>query len=346
MSFSDEEIIAFLLGDADDGLADRLRSSLASDEELAERVAHFRNVLSHLDSVTEKFEPPADLVENTLARIEASDIQPSRQPPVEDKNEWDEPVSSFLTVAKDSTSSTRSWMDSAALTVSLTVLCCLTIPAILRARFESRRAQCAENLRETGSSLFQYAMLRPDRRFPMVASSGPESFAGVFVIRLRDAGLLPAGRLMPCPSLNGVERLSIATNISVPTLEQFCSASEAQRECLKCTVGSDYAYNLGIYEKGVLEAPQYSGSSHFALLSDAPLFSDKADQLIAHDGKGFNVLFDDGQIRFINSQWLQTGEAGDHPFRNMLGAHEAGVSIMDASLAPSHFPPLSRTLSH
>jgi hypothetical protein len=49
------------------------------------------------------------------------------------------------------------------------------MPAIVRARFESRRAQCAENLRQTGQALFEYALRRPDRRFPPVASSDPWS---------------------------------------------------------------------------------------------------------------------------------------------------------------------------
>jgi prepilin-type processing-associated H-X9-DG protein len=287
------------------------------------------------------------LVENTLARIEANNfVTAGTSDQVELGGEFDRPVASCLTVAVETSNNGRRWMDSAALTVSMTVLCCLTIPAIVRARFESRRAQCADNLRQTGQSLLEYAIRRPDRRYPFVASSGPEAFSGVFVIRLNDAGLLPAGRLLPCASLYGVDRPSIASNVVLPTLEELCSAENSQRECIKKTVGGDYAYNLGVFEDGVLVAPRNTGNSHFAIMTDAPFLVDNTDRIIAHDGRGINILYDDGHVRFVTSQWILSGEAGDDPFRNMRGAREAGVSRLDASLAPSQFPPISLTISH
>jgi prepilin-type processing-associated H-X9-DG protein len=344
MLFSDEEIIAFLLGDAEDGLAQRIRTCLASDQELAERISHFRSLLNHLDGMSIHFEPPADLVENTLAHIDATASVTAAQG--EGLSEFDHPVTSCLTVAREASGTSRSRMDSAVLTVSLTVLCCLTIPAIARIRFESRRAQCADNLRHTGQSLFEYAMRRSDSRFPFVPGTGPAAFSGVFVIRLNDEGLLPNGRLLPCASMLGIERPLIATSVVVPTLEQLHSASNTELECIKCALGGDYAYNLGFFEKGELVAPKNTGSSHHALMADAPRFEVDAVQVVAHDGKGINILYSDGHVRFVNSQWIWSGESADHPFRNMLGAHEAGLSNVDASLAPSQFPPLLRTISH
>lgn len=346
MSFSDEEIIAFLLGDAEQGLASRIRLCLATSEELAERVSHLRRVLNHLDGVVEPFEPPADLIENTLSRIEASSLSPtcSSSSGIETGNEFDHPMVSCLAAPIEASQTGRGWLDSVALTLSLTVLCCLTVPAIIRARFESRRALCADNLRETGRSLVEYAMRRPDRRYPFVPGVGPESFSGVFVIRLKDEDLLPAGRLLPCASLNGMERPSFIPDMVVPSLQELCSSAESQIECMKGAIGGDYAYNLGVFEDGQLVAPKHSGSSYFAILADAPLIKDDEDQIIAHDGKGINILYDDGQVRFMNRKWIQSHEASDNPFRNMLGAHEAGISQLDASLAPSQYPPI--TLAH
>ena len=71
MSISDEEIVAFLIGDADESLASRIRASLPHDQELAQRVSHFRQMLSYLDEAAEFFEPPGDLIDKTMQRVEA-----------------------------------------------------------------------------------------------------------------------------------------------------------------------------------------------------------------------------------------------------------------------------------
>lgn len=361
MSFSDEDIIAFLLGDADNVLADQINARLNYDEELVERVSHFRVVLNHLDGLAERFEPPADLVDKTMAAVvstETMDSSFSNDSSLNDSisqgNEFERPVVSCLNSSLDASTAKSSWLDSTVLVASLTIFCCLAIPAIVRARFESRRIQCAENLRQTGQALFTYALHRPDRRFPYVASSGPEAFSGVFVIRLNDDGLLPMGRLLPCASMLGIQRATIDSNVvssrvPLPSLEQYCSASQTEQENVKATVGGDYAYNLGFFENNELVAPKNEGSSYYAILTDAPFISDENDRIVAHDGKGINILFDDGQVRFVNSQWVLSGEAIDHPFRNMLGYREAGIHSRDASLAPSHVPPkpyVASTVSH
>ena len=211
MSFSDEEIIAFLLGDADEDLAVRIRASLPNDPELAERLSHFRSVLNHLDYVgDQQYEPPSDLIQRTMDKIEelptasSSDAQQDGEDSSSEMDPLDRPVVSFLSTPVESNRSRRTWLDSMALTVSLVVLCSLTIPAIVRARYESRRAQCATNLRDTGSLLFQYAMRQPSRRFPFVSSNGPEAFSGMYVVRLSESGLVPSSRMLRCASLNGV----------------------------------------------------------------------------------------------------------------------------------------------
>lgn len=338
MSFSDEEIVAFLLGEADAELAARIRACLPSDSDLADRVSHFRSVLNHLDSTNEPFEPPSGLVERTLARIDdlPLEVEP-RQPQLR-------PASAESCLSSQVESSVRRrWIDSAALTVSLVVLCSLTIPAIVRARYESRRAQCAFNLRETGFMLFEYAMKQPDNRLPFVARSGPEAFAGVYVVRLNESGLTLPRHALRCASMIGVERPNASPMVmTVPTIEQLYSASQQQLECWQCSLGGDYAYNLGVFEDDELVAPKNVGSSNFAILADAPWLDDDIDQVLAHDGKGMNILYDDGQVRFVRSDWISSKDPiADHPFRNIRGDREAGIGIMDASLAPSQFPPIS-----
>ncbi len=353
MSFSDEDIIAFLLGDADEDLAIRIRANLPKDSELAERLSHFRSVLNHLDYVGEQqYEPPSDLIQRTMDKIEelpstfsrsTSDAQHS-DPEGSLESEidpLDRPVVSFLSTPVESNRSRRSWLDSMALTVSLVVLCSLTIPAIVRARYESRRAQCATNLRETGSLLFQYAMRQPSRRFPFVSSSGPEAFSGMYVVRLSESGLVPSTRMLRCASLTSPSR-PVPKVMAIPSVEQLHTATPSQLDNWKCNVGGDYAYNLGVFEDEQLVAPKNVGSSHFAILADAPVFVNNCEELLAHDGKGINLLYDDGHIGFLRSSCFTSHELTlDNPFRNLHGAHEAGIGISDASLAPSQFPPIA-----
>jgi hypothetical protein len=343
MTFSDEQIIAFLLGDASEQLAVQIRESLRIDEDLAERVAHFRSLLNHLDNFKLHYQAPPGLVDRTLDRIDQLQAAENQIPVGQGQADKSAELAdvSCLSTSIDTSTNSRRWVDSAALTISLAVLCCLTVPAIVRARFESRRAQCAANLWETGQALFDYSFRQPGQRLPFVASGGPEGFSGVFMIRLNEAGLLASrpSLKLKCAGL-GSDRQDTRP-IVVPTLEELYTASDAELAYWKCTLGGDYAYNLGVMDSGKLEAPRHCGNSSFAILADAPMMLNDADTIVAHDGRGINILYDDGSIRFISIGKLYDKGYLDHPFRNMLGAREAGITTSDASLAPSQFPALS-----
>jgi hypothetical protein len=64
--------------------------------------------------------------------------------------------------------------------------------------------------------------------------------------------------------------------------------------------------------------------------------------LISHGGRGINVLYEDGRVRFLPSQSLHS--IPDHPLFNHEGRIEAGLTIDDASLAPSWQPPFIRAI--
>jgi hypothetical protein len=356
MSISDEEIIAYLLGDADQALAHRIGQLLPVDQELAERVVHFRALLWHLDQSNQRFEAPAGLIDKTLTRIPVS---PAHAEPTELASQ--SPLSPVAAGASSSSGQTSTfslpvslssaicdhWLfknltDSVALTVSLILLCSLILPAILRARFEARKLHCAENLRTTGVALIQFAITNPDQRFPALASRGPESFAGVYTIRLNTAGLLDSIRQVQCAGVVGIRQPQVIELTLLPTLEQLHQANQAQLKYWQQMAGGDYAYNLGINEQRRLVAPRNDGRSHFAILSDAPIFANGTENLISHDGRGANVFYDDGHVSFVSSRLLNQSQAStDHPFRNRHNLHAAGLDNLDAALAPSVFPPLA-----
>ena len=75
MSFSDEDIIAYLLGEAEASLSARIEDCLHSDSLLAERVNYLRLMLSHLSGAGHCFEPPDGLIEATMRRMSEADSE-------------------------------------------------------------------------------------------------------------------------------------------------------------------------------------------------------------------------------------------------------------------------------
>ena len=61
MPISDEDLIAYLLGDANPQQRKRIESGLAEDEDLRARLSELRMVLGQLDTMKSHYEPPADL---------------------------------------------------------------------------------------------------------------------------------------------------------------------------------------------------------------------------------------------------------------------------------------------
>lgn len=60
-------------------------------------------------------------------------------------------------------------------------------------------------------------------------------------------------------------------------------------------------------------------------------------QVISHDGRGINVLYEDGRVYFLPTESLH--RIPDHPLLNHEGRVEAGVHLDDAALGPSWQPP-------
>ncbi len=343
MPFSDEDLIAYLLGDATDELSQRILRELAADTELVSRLNYLRTVIGQIDTLGVVFEPPADLVDTTLARIDScieSDADQLLSP------HWVTPATSSMSLSgsHEPTARRSSFWDSTALTVCLTVMCCLALPILVRVRFESRKAQCARNLSLTGADLIDYTLLSPDHRFPFVATEGPDAFAGVYAVYLKSSGVeLPTSQLQ-CASLLGYQGGFEGKLGSIPTFEELHALAMNELKLWQRVIGGDYAYNLGVEEQGSPRAPKCEGRSQFAILSDKPVFVDDEFQLIAHDGKGINIFYEDGRVAFISTQSLYDPVSSDmrladNPLRNQRGVHEVGLNPQDASLAPSHFPP-------
>lgn len=346
MHITDEQLIAYLLGDASSELRRHIESRLPNDEDLADRLQQFRQVLGHMDSLAGPHEPPCDLIESTLERIDAA---AQREGAAADASESSasgdtqriglRPLRPELQPA----GSKRNFWDSGALALSLLLLCCMILPAMVEVRSGARRNQCADNLRTIGWNLISYAMGDPATRFPEVGNDDLTGFAGIFPVRLRSAGFPIRYSQLQCPSLIGCSQADKPIDINViPTLAELAEIDPAELPHWKCSLGGDMAFSLGVLEKDQIVAPRYEGRADFAILSDAPVFEASQERMIAHGGEGANFLFEDGRIAFIRWEGRVHYRVGDYPFQNLVGRHAAGLTASDISLAPSYFSTAER----
>ncbi|MCC6508665.1 MAG: hypothetical protein IT423_06140 [Pirellulaceae bacterium] len=329
MNIRDEEIIQYLLNEADAVLARRVEVALQSDPKIAVRMHELRAALGLLDSLRASIDPPDDLVARTLARIDQVDDSQVDDKHADEKGADAEPqeVHQFdhsvleqaaliaarqgaqhlssathvrLRGADWSTGTARSnrhlW-DSVFLTLSVASLVCLMLPLMLEARSLSRRLKCAENLHILGNGLTQLAMLSPERRFPAIPTEGLERFAGRFVLQLKDHDLLESPSNLRCFSIPGTET-SPPSIVCIPSTDLYLQAGSAQQAMWREELGGDYAYNFGVIDNGRVVGPRLEGRAQLAILADAPKIQGDRDEFYAHDGRGINIYYEDGHVAF------------------------------------------------
>ncbi|QDV69749.1 hypothetical protein Poly24_34660 [Rosistilla carotiformis] len=323
-----EDLLGYLLGALEPEEVRRVEALLESDPEARAELKRLQAAMRSLDEERASespadFEPPADLIGRTMDFIEASKPQPAETPSVAPVN----PLSETGLSQRGAT--TRRWRipDALVATISMIALGGLMFPAILEGRFEARRVQCQSNLQELGTSLAQFAINDPQQRLPEIDLRGPLAFAGVFSVELKEHDLLDRENAIWCPSQN--PPASMAT---VPTKLQLQEASSAHLLQLQNVSGGQLAYTLGVMDDQSYGAPHYESRSTFAILADAPIRTANGTQL-AHDGRGFNLLYEDGRVRFVSSTAVL--ETQDQPYVNFDNRVEAGLNVNDASLGES-----------
>ena len=331
MPISDDELIAYLLGDATPQQRQRVETGLADNAELRARLSELRMVLGELDALQSSYEPPADLVESTMACIE----QASRE--TEFASNPKVTLSSNLSSATETRVQRGTW-DSAALFLCMTMLLSLFLPTVLRARHESRRAQCAYKMNNVGRGLLDFANFDPQHRFPAVSLAGPRSFTGIFAVHLRDLGYVQSPSELWCPSLEGCNLIR-GQLLKIPSILELETFDPPTLELCRKEAGGDLSYSMGVVEDGVIVAPRCEGRSHFPILSDSPVVLNAVDTAVPHDGLGVNFFFEDGHVGFVRFNCFES-EVRDNPFCNLRLEQEVGLNPNDASLGPSRFKPL------
>lgn len=123
---------------------------------------------------------------------------------------------------------------------------------------------------------------------------------------------------------------------------------------IQMTAGGDYTYTLGVRDEGHFSSPRFEGRSRFAVMSDAAFTRVKVApaattrnaiyrfNVSSHGGRGINVLYEDGHVRFLPSESLD--RIPDNPLINHDGLIEAGVTRDDSSLGQSWQPPFTHAI--
>ena len=380
----DEDLLGYLLGALEPHEMRRVQQWLRNDSAARRQLAEIERTLGQFDAQAEPPElPPTDLVSRTLDQLPPLPPPPGGQEPLDvdagfgpSPTELPElgPTEGHLSLPGDVTSdafdpqtashsadalaaspasghqppaeSGWTWFDLLASSAAATVLLGLLLPALAEGRFEARKNTCQDNMRQLGTELTQFVARNQQGRLPAVAERGPEAFAGVYALRLRDAGLLNDASIRWCPSLEPSAAMRATAGgagqqpelVSLDTLHR---ASVNRLQALQRAAGGHYAYTLGVLEGQHFAPPRYESRASFAVMSDAPLgrvtAGGVASDRIGHSGRGINVLYEDGRVAFVALSDLDA--MPDHPLLNHRGEVEAGGNVDDAALAPSWHPP-------
>lgn len=342
-----EDLLGYLLGALEPHEMDRVAQWLRESPKARRELEQIERALRPLEEHYQPSEsPPPDLVSRTLANL----------PPLPKPGDcYTDPVAAsdddlaVLPAMNNGVDPSRdsqfTWLDWLGGALATAILLALLLPSIAEGRFESRKSACQNQLRQFGTALTQYVSRDHQNRLPAVAKEGPEAFAGVYAMRLNDAGLLSdiSGRW--CASLGRPE----AVEADLTQLDEFASVNDLHRASvdqlreIQQFAGGHYSYTLGVVDGQQFKSPKFESRSSFAVMSDAPTgrFSgvDIQPQNVGHSGQGINVLYEDGRVQFLSLSSLN--QIPDHPWLNHRDEIEAGVNIDDASLAPSYRPPFA-----
>ena len=208
------------------------------------------------------------------------------------------------------------------------------IPAIQRGQFRAHQSTCSLNLNRLGVALAQYSGTYGV--YPYVEQDSPAARVGSYVVLLNDEGLLPELTTLDCPADGHKD----ATG-SLPSFKTF-AANEAKAPLSSpCLCQVDYAYHLG-YRRPSGKAGPLTAHLGSHLQGVVPVLADQpahdihgyilAGNSPNHGGRGQNVLFADGSVRWHSGR--RVSPIDDDLYLNDLAKSAPGVNSRDAVLAP------------
>lgn len=307
------DIVGYVLDLLEPAEQESIEAQLERDPALRAEVEVLQRSLALLAS-DDMIEPPAGLAHRTMRCFAQPHMMASR-----------EPVATRVPLRA---------VDLLVATGCLTLALLLVLPALYALRLDEDRVLCAQRLSRLGVALALYAQ-RESGQLPYIAAEGPLNNAGSFAVMLKSRDLLEDTNSLICPSANSM----VAVVPDVDYVAQQREIKGPQWDRLRRLMSGSYGYVLGHQERG-----QHLGvplrSDRQPIVSDRPCRASEAQANDNHNspnhhGRGQNVLFADGSVRWLSSPQ----QAGDDLFTNNGGRVAAGWNAYDAVIGVSEAVP-------
>lgn len=317
----DRELLGYLLNALDDASRAQVEAQLTQDPSSRDRLALLERALEPLAADAEPPPPPPGLFAKTIALAAEHMARPLPQAPVP---RFDSPVISTFS---------RRRVDVLLAACLLIAVVGMTAPMLWRSHVEkARTAHCQENLRNLYVALESYHHIHGS--YPDVASEKPRHAAGMVLPILRDRGNLDPARPVLCPGMREPAPNDLPLEqLRAMDLETFLQYAPE--------LNPSYGYSLGfVNETGGYQAPRRAQNGLrglMPLMADAPLCDGGPGNSPNHGGRGQNVLFQDGHVKFLNTRLA--GFDRDDIYLNKDRKVGAGRDPLDAVLGCSAAKP-------
>jgi hypothetical protein len=320
---SREHLLGYLLGALERTEHEQVAAELKANPALAAEMRHLEECLGRvgLDEEPAHFDPPGGLAARTC-RVVAE----RRERVVIARQNW--------TAAPVESQRSMTWVNLLTVASVLIAGAALFFPALNHSLEQAERAACQNNLRQIGLALHEYSEREPSRSFPRVETVGNRGVAGIYAPILASKQLILDTATFLCPSMSSQRRQA---KLHIPTPEEIDAANGAALRELHQTIGGDYGYNMGYWQGDQLMAPCNNGRCDYALMSDAPSDLLPGRQSANHNGRGQNVLYEDGHIKFISK--FPSPQLPDDPFYNLQRRVAAGLNASDHVVGASSDQP-------
>lgn len=302
-----EQLLGYLLGALEPHEHAEVAAKVAADESWRRELDLLAKSLAPLED--EHHEPPADLAKNTCTYV-AERRGPS--------------LGQFGACSQ--------WrvQDLCVGVALFAAVMMLIVPAVYQSRCQAHVEACQRNLATLGQALVQFSFIH-NNEFPQVPIEGNLAAAGIYAPLLREAGLIVDSNVV-CPA----SQLRKSGEFRVPSKAELLAARGSTLRRLQSSMGGSYGYCIGYVQNGRYHVRRNLGRETFALVADVPL--NWGHEPTSHHGRGQNVMFEDGHVRFVTS--VRLGDADDHFFENGLGYVAAGIGADDAVIVPSGTRPM------
>lgn len=309
----DNHLVEYLLGALEEGPCRHLEERLRHDTPLRVQLDLLRRALQPLEADKESPPPPPNLVADTIALVAEHMCRPLPKAPA-----------TLRVVAAPE----RPWWRRAdvLLAASLFIAAAgIAAPLLLHShRARSQTAQCQENLRTFAAALDSFHQTKGE--YPHVAGAKPNQAAGLVVPMLYQFGSLPKDKPLVCPGIRDLK----PADFSLEALQRMDPDAFAQNAP---TLLPGYAYDLGFRDGiGYHPRPRVEAGlrSLMPLMADALPCATDAENSPNHGGRGQNVLFQDGHVKFVKSRHI--GFDGDDIYLNKQNHVAAGLDPLDTVL--------------